>query len=155
MQREEKATSVKERWDRGIRERWEEEEDGGRELRDLEEGEQQAREVEGRLDGLLAEQGRVQEEKAGITQGGLDGHWRRLEEDWKAVEEKQKERQSRLENLALEREDFETRVNDQVDHHHCDHYNTSHRHNKSEHCEHLGSQGACKPCGNSRGGSKG
>ena len=98
-----------------IRERGEEEEDAGRELRDLEEGQQQAREVEGRLDGLLAEQGRVQEEKAGSTQGGLDGHWKRLEEDWKAVEERQKERQGKLENVALEREDFATRVNDQVD----------------------------------------
>ena len=97
-----------------IRERGEEEEDAGRELQDLEEGQMDAREVEGRLDGLLAEQGQVQEEKAASTQGGLDGHWGRLEEDWKAVEEKQKERQAKLERVAAEREEFATRVNDQV-----------------------------------------
>ena len=81
------------------------EEDANRELQDLEEGQQQAMAVEGRLGGLLAEQGRVQEEK---SQGALDRHWRRLEE-------KQKERQGKLENAALESEDFATRVNDQVD----------------------------------------
>ena len=118
-----------------IRERGEEEEDAGRELRDLEEGQQQARAVEGRLDGLLAEQGRVQEEKAGSTQGGLDGHWKRLEEDWKAVEERQKERQGKLENVALEREDFSTRVNDQVDHYHH-HCHRCHRHHHQHHRHH-------------------
>ena len=81
------------------------EEDANRELQDLEEGQQQAMAVEGRLGGLLAEQGRVQEEK---SQGALDRHWRRLKE-------KQKERQGKLENAALESEDFATRVNDQVD----------------------------------------
>ena len=103
-----------------IRERGEEEEDANRELQDLEEGQQQARAVEGRLGGLLAEQGRVHEEKSGRTQGALDGHWRRLEE-------KQKERQGKLENV--EREDFATRVNDQVDRHH--------RHRHHCHCHHT------------------
>ena len=101
-----------------IRERGEDEEDAGRELRDLEEGQDKTREMEARLDGLLSEQGKVQEEKAASTQGGLDGHWRRLEEDGHAVEEKQMERRKRLEGVAMEREDFATRVNDQVIKHH-------------------------------------
>ena len=103
------------------------EEDANRELQDLEEGQQQAMAVEGRLGGLLAEQGRVQEEK---SQGALDRHWRRLKE-------KQKERQGKLENAALESEDFATRVNDQVDRHHRHrhHYHRHHchrHHNKNE-----------------------
>ena len=115
-----------------IREREEEEDDAGRELRDLEECQGNTWQVEERLARLLEEQDKVQEEQAANTQGGLDGHRERLSKNWNNVEEKQRGRQSRLEKVALEREEFATRIEDQVGrqffHHIC--------HNQGQHQVH-------------------
>ena len=112
-----------------IREREEEEDDAGRELRDLEECQGNTWQVEERLARLLEEQDKVQEGQAANTQEGLDGHKERLEKNWNNVEEKQRGRQSRLEKVALEREEFATRIEDQVGRqlfYHC-------RHNQGQH----------------------